>query len=145
MTGVTATAVTTEEESKFDDKGRKKLLNPRNALKMGAFHRYTNQGLKKRRVPSLKKRVRDLERLLAKPDLPEDMRTAKRTELKGLKKEVKKGDEAEKFELKYKKIKFFGKFHSFLCIICVEKKKVIKKLEAIEKVLKQAETAELKA
>ncbi len=76
---------------------------------MGAFHRYTNMGMKKKRAPSLKKRVRDLERLLAKPDLPADMREAKRLELKGFKKEVRKGGEAEKFELKYKKIKFFGK------------------------------------
>ncbi len=98
-----------EEESKFDEKGRKKLVNPRNALKMGQFHRYTNQGIKKKRVPTNKKKLRDLERMLNKEGIPEELKLAKRAELKELKKQEKKKKEAEMFELKYKKIKFFGK------------------------------------
>jgi len=61
------------------------------------------------------------------------MRKAKKQELKSLKKLEKKKAEAEKFELKYKKIKFFGKkiFENMF----LEKKKVIKHLESIEKEL----------
>ena len=58
-----------------------------------------------------KKKIRDLERLLAKEGIPEDLRVAKKKELKELKKLERKKDEAEMFELKYKKIKFFGKFY----------------------------------
>ena len=57
--------------------------------------------------------------MLAKESIPEEIKVAKRKELKELKKGEKKKREADKFELKYKKIKFF------------EKKKVIRCLEKL--------------
>jgi len=53
---------------------------------MGKFHRYTNQFKDKQRKPSNKKKIRDLERLLAKEGLPEELKVAKKKELKELKK-----------------------------------------------------------
>lgn len=48
--------------------------------------------------------------------MPEEILKTKREELKKLKKVIKSGKEAERFELKYKKIKF------------IEKRKVIRKI-----------------
>lgn len=75
---------------------------------MGKFHRYTNQYKGKKRTPTNKKKIRDLERLINKVGMPEEIKLAKKKELKEYKKLAKKKDEAELFELKYKKIKFFG-------------------------------------
>ena len=66
--------------------------------------------MKKRNI-SNKKKLRDLERLLAKEGIPEALKEAKRKEIKELKKLERKKKEAEMFELKYKKIKFFGTYH----------------------------------
>ena len=59
--------------------------------------------------------------------MPEEVRAAKTKELKELKRNEKDKKEAEKFETRYKKIKFF------------EKKKVIRKLEALDKALPTAD------
>lgn len=81
----------------------------KNKLKLGQFHRFTNDFKKdKKRQPSTKKKIRDLERFIAREGLPEDIKQAKQKELKDLKKQEKAKSEAEKFELRYKKIKFFG-------------------------------------
>ena len=70
-----------------DNEQKPKVLeNPRNTLKMGKFHRYTNQCKKKHRPPTNKKKIRDIERLLAKEGLPEELIKAKKQELKVLKK-----------------------------------------------------------
>lgn len=89
---------------------------------MGKFHRYEISKPKKRVVPN-KKKIRDLERLLAKTEgkMPEDVRAKKLEELKEMKRGEKSKKEAEKFESRYKKIKFF------------ERKKIIKRLDKIEK------------
>ena len=57
--------------------------------------------------------------------MPEEVLKEKKKELKDLKKIEIKKKEAEKFDTKYKKIKFF------------EKKKIIRKLEKIEKERKE--------
>lgn len=103
-------------------------FNQRNKLKMGQFHRYAIEKPKKR-VPSNKKKIRDLERLLEKKgaSMPEEVKAAKTKELKELKRNEKDKKEAEKFESRYKKIKFF------------EKKKVIRRLEALDKALSAAD------
>ena len=100
--------------------------DPKNKLKMGKFHRYEISKPKKRAVPN-KKKIRDLERLLAKTEgkMPEDVRVKKLAELKEMKKGEKSKKEAEKFESRYKKIKFF------------ERKKIIKRLDKIEKLIKE--------
>jgi len=56
--------------------------------------------------------------------MPEEIKAKKIEELRGLKKNIKNGKEAVKFELKYKKIKF------------IEKRKVIRHIEAIDKEIK---------
>lgn len=92
---------------------------------MGKFHRYDISKPKKRPVPN-KKKIRDLERLLAKTEgkMPEDIRSKKLEELKEMKRAEKGKKEAEKFESRYKKIRFF------------EKKKIIRRLEKIERQIK---------
>jgi hypothetical protein len=83
-------------------------------LQLDQFHRFKKTHKKK---PSGKKKLRDIERLLQQPNLPEDLVARKKEEVKDLKKAVKQRKEAEKFELRYKKVRF------------VEKRKVIRKLE----------------
>jgi len=98
--------------------------DPRNKLKLGEFHR--NATFKKRnRKVTVKKQIRDIERLLDRTGLPDEVRTAKKALLKSLKKDFKKQREAEIFESKYKKIKF------------TEKRKVIRMLESVKKSLNQ--------
>ncbi|CDW76673.1 UNKNOWN [Stylonychia lemnae] len=121
-----------DDTEMVDINAPKVLPNPKNTLKMGKFHRYTNQYKGKKRAPTNKKRIRDLERLLAKEGIPEEMKVAKKKELRELQKLDKKKEEAEIFELKYKKIKFF------------EKKKVIKKLETLKKELAEIKDSEQK-
>ena len=74
----------------------------------------------------MKKQIRDIERLLDRTGLPEEVRTAKKALLKSLKKDFKKQREAELFESKYKKIKF------------TEKRKVIRMLESVKANLNQS-------
>ena len=95
---------------------------------MGQFHRYAIEKPKKR-TSSNKKKIRDLKRLLEKKGdtMPPEVKEAKLKELKLLKRNEKDKKEAEKFETRYKKIKFF------------EKRKVIRKLEALDKSLASVE------
>ena len=90
-------------------------------MKLNKFHRYEIQKKKKRTTTS-KKKIRDLERMLEKlgDRMPEDVKEVKKRELKELKKGEKSKKEAEKFESRYKKVKFF------------EKKKIIRRLERAE-------------
>jgi hypothetical protein len=61
-----------KSDDERDPNAPKVLPNPRNTLKMGKFHRFTGGIYKhKQRKPTNKKRIRDLERLLAKEGLPE--------------------------------------------------------------------------
>jgi hypothetical protein len=62
---------------------------------------------------------------LAKEGLPEVIKIKKLADLKELKKSTKNKKDAVKFELRYKKVKF------------VEKRKVIRKLQKYEKILKE--------
>ena len=118
-------------QSSSDDEELKKRerhpdnYDPKNKLKMGKFHRYDISKPKKRPVPN-KKKIRDLERLLAKTEgkMPEEIRSKKLEELKEMKRAEKGKKEAEKFESRYKKIRFF------------EKKKIIRRLEKIERQIK---------
>jgi hypothetical protein len=54
--------------------------------------------------------LRDALRLAERKGVPEEIKISKEKEAKVLKKSLKKQKEAVKFELKYKKIKFTGKF-----------------------------------
>ena len=96
-----------EEERLMRRRDDKNKDDPRNKLKLGEFHR--NNIKKKNRQPSLKKKLRDAQRLMERAGLPEEIKVAKETEAKLLKKKLKKQKEAVLFELKYKKVKFTGK------------------------------------
>ena len=114
-----------DQESSYEAKRRERHpenFDQSNKLKLNKFHRYDIQKKKKRTTTS-KKKIRDLERMLEKlgDRMPEDVKEAKRRELKELKKGEKSKKEAEKFESRYKKVKFF------------EKKKIIRRLERAEK------------
>ena len=65
--------------------------------------------------------------------MSEEAKQGKLKELKELKKQEKSKKEAEKFKTRYDKIKFF------------EKKKIIRRLEKLDKKLKEVETGEDKA
>ena len=115
------------EEPSYETKRRERHpdnFDPSNKLKLNKFHRYDIQKKKKRTVTN-KKKIRDMERMLEKlgDKMPEEVKEAKRKELKEMRKVEKRKKEAEKFETRYKKIKFF------------EKKKIIRRLERIEKEL----------
>ena len=92
----------------------------KNKLKLGQFHRNATFKKKNRKVTT-KKQIRDIERLLDRDGIPEEVRKAKKAQLVELKKEAKKQKEASLFETKYKKIKF------------TEKRKVIRRLEQVKK------------
>ena len=116
-----------DEESSLDEEQKRRRKHPenydkRNKLSLGKFHRYAIEKPKKR-LPSNKKKIRDLERLIEKKGstMPEEVLTAKKKELKALKKNEKSKKEAELFESRYKKIRFF------------EKKKIIRHLEKLDK------------
>ena len=100
---------------------------PENKIIMDEFHRVVKTknvapgGQKEKRSVPDKKKIRDIERLLQKEGIPQAIKDKKMADLKILKKELKSKNEAEKFDLRYKKIKF------------VEKRKVIRKLEKYEK------------
>ena len=99
--------------------------NPRNVddssnkIEMDEFHRVIKS--KGVRTATDKKKIRDIERLLMREGLPEAIRDKKTADLRDLKKGQKSKNEAEKFEERYKKVKF------------IEKRKVIRKLEKFEK------------
>lgn len=104
-------------------------LGPNN-LKMNKFHRVIKEhhgdgSQKAKRRASDKKQIRDIERLLDREGLPQEIRAKKLEDLKNLKKQLRHKQQAEKFEDRYKKIKFF------------EKRKVIRKLEQIDKAIKK--------
>ena len=121
-----------EEAMKNKDKNSRKTgkqvqdrSSNKNKLRLGEFHRNAVFKQKKRKTTT-KKQIRDIERLLDREGLPEEIRTAKKAELIQLKRQHKKQREAELFETKYKKIKF------------TEKRKVIRLLEQAKKNLKDA-------
>jgi len=105
--------------------------DPKNMLNLNPFHKIKKgDQTKKERKHTDKKRIRDIERLLARPNLPDELVKKKKDELHQLKKSVKSKKEAEKFELRYKKIKF------------IEKRKVIRQIERLEKEVKKASEGE---
>ena len=105
--------------------------NPRNVddeknkLNLNEFHRLqpnvkkSETGAKIRKQTD-KKKLRDIERLLERPGLPQEIKDKKLAELKELKKIIKSKKEAETFSTRYKKIKF------------VEKRKVMRRLEQLK-------------
>lgn len=82
---------------------------------------------KKKRKPTLKKQLRDAQRLAERMGLPSEIKEKKDQEIKSLKKNLKRQKEAQRFELKYKKIKF------------IEKRKVIRKLDQTNSLVEAAE------
>lgn len=99
--------------------------DPGNRLKLDQFHKQITkpgkqQGDKKRKHTD-KKKIRDIERLLAKEGLPEAIKVKKTADLKLLKRDIKEKKDAIRYEDRYKKIKF------------IEKRKVIRQLQKIDK------------
>lgn len=131
-------SVDSEEEALRDEDDQKKSSyrtgkvqdrdSDKNKLNLGDFHRNNATFKKRNRKVTVKKQIRDIERLLDRTGLPEEMRTAKKSQLVALKKDAKKQREAELFESKYKKIKF------------TEKKKIIRKMEQAKTCLNRRET-----
>jgi hypothetical protein len=78
-----------EEERLMKRRGVKNKEDPKNKLKLGEFHR-NNISKKKIRKPSLKKQLRDKQRLMEREGLPEEIRSAKQAEAKDLKVKLKK-------------------------------------------------------
>ena len=61
-----------------------------------------------KQTPSLKKRIRDLKRLLDhRPDLEEKIRSEKKKEIVELRKRLKNKENAERRQGKYKSVQFF--------------------------------------
>jgi pantoate kinase len=96
-----------EEDKLLRKRDPRNTDDPRNKLKLGEFHR--NNISKKKRKPSLKKKLRDALRMAERVGLPEAIKSKKEEEAKELKKDLKRQKEALKFETRYKKIKFTGK------------------------------------
>lgn len=115
-----------EEIKKSRKTGKVQDWSGKNTLKLGEFHR-NNIGKKGTRKPTLKKQIRDIERLIEREGIPEEIKNAKKSQLRDLKKQLKKQKEALKFDLKYKKIKFG------------EKRKLIRNMEKTKKALAEAE------
>ncbi|KAF0687969.1 Aste57867_20350 [Aphanomyces stellatus] len=66
----------------------------------------------KKKTPSLKNKIRNLERFLKKDSLPDDVRQAKEEELKTLQAQTEDKqveDKSREIALKYKKVKFFDR------------------------------------
>ena len=108
-----------DKEARRTGKAMQDRESNKNKLRLGQFHRNAPVSKPKRKV-TVKKQIRDIERLLDREGLPEEVRNAKKEQLKELKKDYKKQREASIFELKYKKIKF------------TEKRKVIRKIEQVK-------------
>ena len=77
-----------EEERLMRKRDSKNKDDPKNKLKLGEFHR--NNISKKKRKPSLKKKLRDALRLAERAGVPEEIRSKKEEEAKELKKNLKK-------------------------------------------------------
>lgn len=98
--------------------------DPNNRLNVNKFHKLVAKN--KDRKPSSKKKLRDLQRFVDREGLPAEIKAAKIAEIKELKKQIKEKNEAQKFQLKYKKVKF------------IEKRKVIRHLQLVEKELRHS-------
>lgn len=88
--------------------GERQQEDEKNKLRLNEFHRFSGKQQKQRK-PTLKKRVRDLKRLLEREGVPEEIKTQKKEELRDMKKQLTSQKAAVKFETRYKKIKFVGK------------------------------------
>ena len=94
--------------------------NKEDNLKLGKNHRFITKPKKEKRQPSIKKKMRDIERLVQREGLPEEIVNAKKKELRTLRKELHKKKEAVLFQSRYKKIRF------------IEKKKILRRLNKEE-------------
>lgn len=113
-----------EEQPKGFKRNPRNLDDESNKLKMDEHHRIIRKPLHTGpRKHSKKKQARDIERFLQQKNLPEEVKAKKEKELKELHLTLKQKKEAEKFELRYKKVKF------------IEKRKVIRQLEKAKKQL----------
>lgn len=77
-------------------------------LKLGKFHRFQPgfKPQKKTKKQSLGKQIRDLERLVSREGMPEEIKIAKSAQLSELRKEAKTRRHAVTLWTKYKGIKF---------------------------------------
>lgn len=99
-------------------------------VNLDQFHRYQGQKSsfkpKTAKPKSLTKQIRDLERLVNREGMSEEIKTAKIEELRVLKKQAKVRRHAETLSTKYKKIRF------------IEKTKAERKLTWVTKELERA-------
>ena len=112
-----------EEEPRKMKRDPKNVDDPNNRLNVNRFHKLISKP--KERKPSSKKKLRDLQRFIDREGIPPEIKAAKIAEIKELKKQIKERNEAQKFSLKYKKVKF------------IEKRKVIRHLQLVEKDLRR--------
>lgn len=133
--------MSTVEKTEIRAKKPNKFQQPKsNKLNLGTFHRYDKNENRKRKQPNLKKRVRDIERLLSKPGLPEGMIKAKTEELKELKKQEKDKRHINTLESKYKQVRFFEKKKALR-----KQKQANKRLEDLQKDLTKDNTEAIAA
>mmetsp|Transcript_579 Transcript_579/g.1207 ORF Transcript_579/g.1207 Transcript_579/m.1207 type:complete len:220 (+) Transcript_579:79-738(+) len=102
------------------NKGQGQKQKPRGPPPKGALQKKGGKKGGGKKVRSLKNRIRDVEKLLAKEGISEELRAAMESKLALLQEEKAEKDLKEKeraFAVKYKKVKFF------------ERKKVIKRIE----------------
>ena len=110
-----------EEDEEKEFRNPRNQDDPQNRLNLNEFHKHQpKHSAPKNRKQSTKKKIRDIERLLERPNLPAELILAKKNELRSLGKAVKNVKDAHRMESKYKKIKF------------IEKRKVIRKLEQLD-------------
>lgn len=110
----------------------------------------------KKPTGSLNSRIRGLVRLLKRvwyllvinsKELPPDVKKQKKLELKELMRKKAKNAKSEterKFAKKYHQVKFFGKCF-LLCLISKERRKIMRKVEKIEKKISTASPTEQEA
>lgn len=77
-----------EEDRQMRKRDSRNTDDPKNKLKLGEFHR--NNISKKKRKPSLKKKLRDALRMAERAGIPENIKSKKEEEAKELKKNLKK-------------------------------------------------------
>ena len=71
---------------------REKLQKHGYKLKLGQFHRYTGKHQpqhKSKRKPSTRKKIRDLERLITKEGMPQEIVEAKKKDIDELKRQLR--------------------------------------------------------
>ena len=78
-----------DEEKQLRKRDPRNNDDPKNKLRLGEFHR-NNINKNKKRKPSLKKQLRDTQRMMERQGMPEEIKKAKLVQSKELKVKLKK-------------------------------------------------------